>query len=63
MDVQIEGTNLTFRAGKTYEGQRVYEAAIAYLINQIPMEKRPKEGSIIDVQPWVGGKPRLPAKD
>ena len=37
MDVQLERTNLTFRADKVHAGLQVYEAAIVYLINQIPL--------------------------
>jgi hypothetical protein len=59
MNIEMDRVNLTLRADSTDVSVHVYEAAIQYFINQLPIEKRPQKNEIIDVSKWVSGRVQL----
>lgn len=59
MDVDMEDLNLKLIADSTVSNVQTYEAAIGYFINQLPENKRPKSGDIIDVSIWSKTKVKL----
>lgn len=60
MNLSMESLAITLNSGNaSLLPSETYEAAIKHFINQLPKEKRPKEGETIDVARWIHNKVEL----
>ena len=50
---------MTIKTDDSATESQLYEAAIKYFMNQLPLERRPYENDEIDVSKWVSGRIEL----